>query len=137
MFDNSVCFVEQSHILTHVYPVLMQWYKFNDEEVRACTPKEAIDDNYGGDDQREDGQPSSTVHNSTNAYMLVYIRNSELRNVQELQQQDKTLDNVRIISTVGTMNHTDSNEANPGMNTENVNSNSIMLDEEEVETVQV
>jgi len=62
----------------------VQWYKFDDDVVSRCTKQEAIERNYGG--QYED---MYRVVNLTNAYMLVYIRNSELENVlQEVKEKD-------------------------------------------------
>lgn len=42
-----------------------------------CTKQEAIEHNYGGHDE----DMNMTVKHCTNAYMLVYIRDSELHNV--------------------------------------------------------
>ncbi|XP_034483566.1 ubiquitin carboxyl-terminal hydrolase 7-like [Drosophila innubila] len=47
------------------------WFKFDDDVVSSCRKEEAIDQNYGGTNDK---------HNS-NAYMLVYIRQSELNRV--------------------------------------------------------
>lgn len=49
-----------------------QWCKFDDDVVSRCTKAEAIDHNFGGHDD------DLTVKHCTNAYMLVYIRESEL-----------------------------------------------------------
>lgn len=45
--------------------------------VSRCTKQEAIEHNYGGHDE----DMNMTVKHCTNAYMLVYIRDSELHNV--------------------------------------------------------
>ena len=50
-----------------------KWCKFNDDVVSSCEKEDAIDANYGGG-----GIHESTVMLSTSAYMLVYIRDSEL-----------------------------------------------------------
>ncbi|XP_013784489.1 ubiquitin carboxyl-terminal hydrolase 7-like [Limulus polyphemus] len=47
-----------------------KWCKFDDDVVSRCTKQEAIDHNFGG---HED---DITVKHCTNAYMLVYIRDS-------------------------------------------------------------
>ncbi|XP_071796700.1 ubiquitin carboxyl-terminal hydrolase 7-like [Asterias amurensis] len=47
-----------------------KWCKFDDDVVSRCTKQEAIDNNYGG---HED---DLSVRHCTNAYMLVYIRDS-------------------------------------------------------------
>eukprot|EP01102_Stenamoeba_stenopodia_P001343 TRINITY_DN1114_c0_g1_i2.p1 TRINITY_DN1114_c0_g1~~TRINITY_DN1114_c0_g1_i2.p1 ORF type:complete len:796 (+),score=163.76 TRINITY_DN1114_c0_g1_i2:1228-3615(+) len=58
-----------------------QWLKFDDERVYKVTEKEAIDDNYGGEEvfsYHFHGQIQKTVHKKfANAYMLVYIRKSD------------------------------------------------------------
>ncbi|KAK3929340.1 Ubiquitin carboxyl-terminal hydrolase 7 [Frankliniella fusca] len=62
-----------------------KWCKFDDDVVSRCTKQEAIDHNYGGHDE----DMNMTVKHCTNAYMLVYIRSSELHNVlQEVTEED-------------------------------------------------
>ncbi|KAF4524831.1 hypothetical protein B566_EDAN014313 [Ephemera danica] len=80
------------------------WCKFDDDVVSRCTKQEAIENNYGG----QDDDMNMTVKHCTNAYMLVYIRDSELKNVlqkvaehdipEELDhrlQEEKRLEQVR------------------------------------------
>ncbi|KAF7266627.1 hypothetical protein GWI33_020126 [Rhynchophorus ferrugineus] len=63
-----------------------KWCKFDDDVVSRCTKAEAIEHNYGGHD--EDLNMMNVKH-CTNAYMLVYIRDSELPNVlQEVTDAD-------------------------------------------------
>ena len=45
-----------------------KWCKFDDDVVSRCTKMEAIDHNFGGNED------DVTVKHCTNAYMLVYIR---------------------------------------------------------------
>lgn len=52
-----------------------KWCKFDDDVVSRCTKQEAIDHNFGG---HED---DITVKHCTNAYMLVYIRDSVILDV--------------------------------------------------------
>lgn len=59
-----------------------KWCKFDDDVVSRCTKQEAIDHNFGGNDD------DIGVKHCTNAYMLVYIRDSELQNV--LQNVDES-----------------------------------------------
>lgn len=62
-----------------------KWCKFDDDVVSRCTKQEAIENNYGG----HDDDMNMTVKHCTNAYMLVYIRDSELKNVlQEVTEDD-------------------------------------------------
>lgn len=53
-------------------PSSHQWCKFDDDVVSRCTKEEAIEHNYGGHDD------DLSVRHCTNAYMLVYIRESKL-----------------------------------------------------------
>ncbi|CAG9767409.1 unnamed protein product [Ceutorhynchus assimilis] len=63
-----------------------KWCKFDDDVVSRCTKLEAIEHNYGGHD--EDINMMNVKH-CTNAYMLVYIRDSDLPNVlQEVTDVD-------------------------------------------------
>ena len=62
-----------------------KWCKFDDDVVSRCSKQEAIEHNYGGQDE----DMSMTVKHCTNAYMLVYIKNSELQHVlQEVREED-------------------------------------------------
>lgn len=61
-----------------------KWCKFDDDVVSSCTKTEAIEQNYGGADDE-----IVNSKNCSNAYMLVYIRVSELpRVLQELTEND-------------------------------------------------
>ncbi|XP_044734467.1 ubiquitin carboxyl-terminal hydrolase 7-like [Chrysoperla carnea] len=62
-----------------------KWCKFDDDVVSRCTKQEAIEHNYGGHDE----DMNLTVKHCTNAYMLVYIRDSQLSTVlQEVTEAD-------------------------------------------------
>ena len=83
-FDVGICiqFLPPSNINHYC---LFQWCKFDDDVVSRCTKQEAIENNYGG----HDDDMNMTVKHCTNAYMLVYIRDSELKNVlQEVTEDD-------------------------------------------------
>lgn len=58
-----------------------KWYKFNDQMVSAASEKEAINDNWGGDETvrytRYGVLETHTVARSANAYMLIYVRETE------------------------------------------------------------
>ena len=60
------------HFANYYQFSLFQWCKFDDDVVSKCTRKEAIDRNFGGHDD------DISAKHSTNAYMLVYIRESAL-----------------------------------------------------------
>lgn len=65
---------------------LFKWCKFDDDVVSRCPKDEAIEHNFGGNDGDENMMP---IKQCTNAYMLVYIRDSELKNVlQEVTIND-------------------------------------------------
>lgn len=63
-----------------------RWFKFDDDRVTPVTDKEVLEDNYGGDmlnglippHQRTQAR---TLKKFTNAYMLVYVRETELDTV--------------------------------------------------------
>ncbi|XP_074647259.1 ubiquitin carboxyl-terminal hydrolase 7-like isoform X2 [Tubulanus polymorphus] len=52
-----------------------KWCKFDDDVVSRCTKQEAIDNNFGGNED------DISVKHYTNAYMLVYIRESSINEV--------------------------------------------------------
>ena len=53
--------------------LVFQWCKFDDDVVSRCSKTEAIDNNYGSEEETD-----LTVKHCTNAYMLVYIREQDL-----------------------------------------------------------
>lgn len=67
------------------------WYKFDDTKVTPCTEREALDENFGGYEavsseeamelQRSTGVRPYRYKKFTSAYLLVYIRKSELDTV--------------------------------------------------------
>ena len=65
-----------------------RWFKFDDDRVTPVTDKEVLEDNYGGDmlnglvPQHQRTQ-ARTLKKFTNAYMLVYIRETDLDTVLE------------------------------------------------------
>lgn len=72
------------------------WYVFNDGTVRKARDKEVYEDNFGGLDKRysfssiEGGFRRNYVNRSATAYILVYIRNQnwdEIQNVEMVPSQ--------------------------------------------------
>lgn len=62
-----------------------KWCKFDDDVVSRCTKSEAIEHNYGG----VDDDSSLNAKHCSNAYMLVYIRDSALPTVlQEIKESE-------------------------------------------------
>jgi len=60
------------HYVVFINPKLEgKWFKFDDEVVSRCTKKDAINSNFGGNSSED-----MTLRHSTNAYMLVYVRDS-------------------------------------------------------------
>lgn len=63
-----------------------RWYKFDDDRVTPVTDKEVLEDNYGGEmlnglvapHQRTQAR---SLKKFTNAYMLVYIKQTDLSTV--------------------------------------------------------
>lgn len=62
-----------------------KWCKFDDDVVSKCNKSEAIEHNYGGIDD----DLSLNAKHCSNAYMLVYIRNSAMPTVlQEIKESE-------------------------------------------------
>lgn len=58
-----------------------KWCKFDDDVVSRCTKSEAIEQNYGGQDD--------DIRHCSNAYMLVYVRQSALNEIlQDVTEDD-------------------------------------------------
>eukprot|EP00741_Cyanophora_paradoxa_P021387 tig00021350_g20646.t1 len=61
-----------------------QWYKYDDERVTKATPEQAIQDNFGGEEDAPGFQNRRVMTLSkrfSNAYMLVYVRESDYERV--------------------------------------------------------
>ncbi|KAG6417727.1 hypothetical protein SASPL_119919 [Salvia splendens] len=72
--------VHGGHYYAFIRPTLSgQWYKFDDERVTKEDAKNALDELYGGGEEEQPMQKIQGVNKFTkhsNAYMLVYIRDS-------------------------------------------------------------
>lgn len=62
-----------------------RWLKFDDDRVTPVTDKEVLEENYGGEvlngvlpQMQQRNQARNAVKRFTNAYMLVYIRESKI-----------------------------------------------------------
>ncbi|XP_010312501.2 ubiquitin C-terminal hydrolase 12 isoform X3 [Solanum lycopersicum] len=75
--------VHGGHYYAYIRPTLSdQWFKFDDERVTKEDPKRALEEQYGGEEELPHTNPA--FNNSpfkftkySNAYMLVYIRESD------------------------------------------------------------
>ncbi|CAN4126346.1 unnamed protein product [Withania somnifera] len=75
--------VHGGHYYAYIRPTLSdQWFKFDDERVTKEDPKRALEEQYGGEEELPHANPD--FNNSpfkftkySNAYMLVYIRDSD------------------------------------------------------------
>ncbi|KAJ3326370.1 hypothetical protein HDU76_012981, partial [Blyttiomyces sp. JEL0837] len=56
-----------------------KWFKFDDDRVIPVTQKEVMEDNYGG--ESPSSKPGLKYKRFTNAYMLVYVRESDLNEI--------------------------------------------------------
>ncbi|KAL9675747.1 hypothetical protein QQ045_003953 [Rhodiola kirilowii] len=75
--------IHGGHYYAYIRPTLSdQWYKFDDEKVTKEDTKKALDEQYGGEEELPQTNPgfNNTPFKFTkysNAYMLVYIRESD------------------------------------------------------------
>nr|XP_025887466.1 ubiquitin carboxyl-terminal hydrolase 13-like isoform X1 [Solanum lycopersicum] len=85
--------VTGGHYYAFIRPTLSnQWYKFNDERVTKVDAKRALEDQYGGQGkqlpQTNPGYEFQISENS-NAYLLVYIRESDKEKIMcTVEQKD-------------------------------------------------
>ncbi|KAL7638741.1 UNVERIFIED_CONTAM: hypothetical protein RMT77_010274 [Armadillidium vulgare] len=93
-----------------------KWCKFDDDVVSRCTKVEAIDHNFGG----HEDDVNLTVKHCTNAYMLVYIRESHLNTVlQEVTEEDipqELIDRLQEEKRIEMIRRKERNEAHLYMN---------------------
>eukprot|EP01101_Sappina_pedata_P002182 TRINITY_DN12439_c0_g1_i1.p1 TRINITY_DN12439_c0_g1~~TRINITY_DN12439_c0_g1_i1.p1 ORF type:complete len:1099 (+),score=421.81 TRINITY_DN12439_c0_g1_i1:26-3298(+) len=70
--------VNMGHYYAYLRPDLNSnnWYKFDDEKVTRVSEKCAVDDNFG-EDLAPGKRYQMTIKNSSNAYMLIYVRHNE------------------------------------------------------------
>lgn len=91
-----------------------KWCKFDDDVVSKCTKQEAIDHNFGGNDD------DIGVKHCTNAYMLVYIRDSELlkvlQNVDESDIPEQLVERLQEENRQEAQRRRERNEAHLYMN---------------------
>ncbi|KAA8544396.1 hypothetical protein F0562_022408 [Nyssa sinensis] len=73
--------VHRGHYFAFIRPTLSdQWYKFDDERVTKENMKRALEEQYGGEEEHRNlgfNNIASKFTNYSNAYMLVYIRESD------------------------------------------------------------
>uniref|UniRef100_A0A7N0VJD6 ubiquitinyl hydrolase 1 n=1 Tax=Kalanchoe fedtschenkoi TaxID=63787 RepID=A0A7N0VJD6_KALFE len=75
--------IHGGHYYAYIRPTLSdQWYKFDDEKVTKEDPKRALEEQYGGEEELPQTNPGFNnapfkFTKYSNAYMLVYIRESD------------------------------------------------------------
>lgn len=68
------------HYVAYINPSLTgNWFKFDDDTISICLPSDAIDSNFGSLNTVDDWTKSMQL----NAYMLVYIRDSDAHEIFE------------------------------------------------------
>jgi ubiquitin carboxyl-terminal hydrolase 7 len=77
-----------------------RWHKFDDDHVTKATEQEAIDDNFGGVEETElhldAGRKFTNARTKfSNAYMLVYVRETDSRDMFEPVTQDAISEHLR------------------------------------------
>ncbi|KAJ3321282.1 hypothetical protein HDV06_004507 [Boothiomyces sp. JEL0866] len=111
------------------------WYRYDDDKVIPVTEKEVLNDNFGGEGQPVQNARANKIGNRyyTNAYMLVYIRESDedeilaevteddipthlkervKRDIEEMERRQREIQeqhlyaNVHVISDYELQNHT-------------------------------
>lgn len=88
-----------------------KWCKFDDDVVSRCTKAEAIDHNFGGNED------DVTVKHCTNAYMLVYIRDDLLTDtVTEEDIPEQLIDRLQEEKRQEALRRKERNEAHLYMN---------------------
>lgn len=69
------------------------WYKFDDDRVTRATPKEVLEENYGGEYTHPNGNKNprtASIKRSMSAYMLVYLRQSRLDKILPALAESET-----------------------------------------------
>ena len=76
--------VHGGHYFAFIRPDGKHWLKFDDDIVSVADDIKAVNENYGGDSHFQDAAPQgfgaaplSQMNKASNAYMLVYVRESE------------------------------------------------------------
>ncbi|KAG1662438.1 hypothetical protein FOA52_004019 [Chlamydomonas sp. UWO 241] len=72
--------VHGGHYFAFIRPDGQKWYKFDDDHVEASDKQRACDEQFGAGGMDEDGvmsAPALRYARSSNAYMLVYVRESD------------------------------------------------------------
>lgn len=82
-----------------------RWFKFDDDRVTPATEKEVLEDNFGGENLPANNTPANrnlaatapvrAMKRFTNAYMLVYIRGSEVDEVLKPMGPEDTPPHLR------------------------------------------
>ncbi|KAL8152397.1 hypothetical protein V2J09_010157 [Rumex salicifolius] len=76
--------IHGGHYYAYIRPTLSdQWFKFDDERVTKEDVKRALEEQYGGEDETNPGFNNTPFKFTkySNAYMLVYIRESDMEKI--------------------------------------------------------
>ncbi|KAL3154338.1 hypothetical protein ABBQ32_013820 [Trebouxia sp. C0010 RCD-2024] len=93
--------VHGGHYYAYIRPNTSgKWLKFDDEKVYKESSKRAIDEQFGGEDETPPPAPGFTaptlkLTKYSNAYMLVYIRESSWKDIMLEVSQDDIAEHVR------------------------------------------
>eukprot|EP00743_Colponemidia_sp_Colp-15_P009785 GILK01010717.1.p1 GENE.GILK01010717.1~~GILK01010717.1.p1 ORF type:complete len:1303 (+),score=261.81 GILK01010717.1:216-4124(+) len=74
-----------------------EWLRFDDERVSKATASSAIQDNFGGPETHAFGKNfTNSFNRMSNAYMLVYIRESEITSILSPATESDVPDNLLL-----------------------------------------
>ncbi|KAA6424444.1 MAG: hypothetical protein FRX49_05656 [Trebouxia sp. A1-2] len=92
--------VHGGHYYAYIRPASKQWLKFDDEKVYKEPSKRALDEQFGGEDETPPPAPGFTsptlkLTKYSNAYMLVYVRESSWKDIMLDVSQNDIAEHVR------------------------------------------
>ncbi|GAQ84171.1 Ubiquitin carboxyl-terminal hydrolase [Klebsormidium nitens] len=94
--------IHGGHYYAFIRPQLRsnQWFKFDDERVTKESAKKAVEEQYGGEEELPShglgNPPSFKFTKFSNAYMLVYIRVSDIENIMCDVTKDDVAEHLQL-----------------------------------------